>query len=256
MKASEIIIIIILIITTSFICLWHFTKKNTIISQKIKTITIGTNAEYPPYTFIKNNKIVGFDIDITKEIFRRIKRKYTMQDMSWSALIPAIQLNQIQVIAAGITATPQREKHTLFTKPYIEGDPLLIVTLAKNPPIKTVQELKDKKVLVDEGYTADTYISNIQGVKLQRISSSVQGFLALKSERADAYVIAKSSAKQFFEKYGEKAFNTTEIKDATESYSLAVSKKHPELLIAIQKALLEMEKDGTINTLKIKWKLR
>jgi len=255
-KASNIIIIIILAIAASFVYLWYSTKKPTPTSVKNMIIKIGTNAEYPPYTFIKKNKIVGFDIDIITEVFRKIKRKYEIKDMAWTALIPAIQLNQIQVIAAGITATPQREKHAFFTKPYIKGDPLLIVTLAKNQPINNVEELQGKKVLVDEGYTADTYMSKQEGISLQRTASPVQGFLALKSERADAYVIAKSSAIQFFEKYGIDAFHTAEIKDATESYSFVISKKHPELFEAIQKALLEMEEDGTIRKLKIKWKLQ
>ena len=256
MKASHILTIIILALAASFIYLWHSTKRDSTTTQKNKIILVGTNAEYPPYTFIKNNEIVGFDIDIAKKVFKKIKRKYEIKDMAWTALIPAIQLNQIQVIAAGITATPRREKHALFTKPYIEGDPLLIVNLAQNPTIKSIDELKGKRVLVDEGYTADTYMSKIKGVILQRTTSPVQGFLALKSKRADAYVIAKSPAQPFFDKYGTQAFNTTEIEDASENYSLAISKKHPELLKKIQKALTEMEKDGTINTLKIKWKLK
>jgi len=256
MKASHKLTIIILALVASFIYLWYFTKKDNTTIQKNKIIIIGTNAEYPPYTFIKDNKIVGFDIDVAKEVFKRIRRSYKVKDMAWTALIPAIQLGQIQVIAAGITATPKRENHALFTKPYIEEDPLLIVNLAGNSPIKSVEELKGKRVLVDEGYTADTYMSNIKGITLQRTTSPVQGFLALKSGRADAYVIAKSSAQQFFDKYEAKTFNTTEIEDVSESYSLAISKKHPKLLKKIQRALSEMEKDGTIDSLKVKWKLK
>jgi len=258
MQAKNLILFVLLGLSASLFLIWRSVRKKTVKKELPQTIIVGTNAEYPPYTFIEDNQIVGFDIDIAKEVFKKIGKTFEIKDMSWTALIPAIQLGQIQVIAAGMTATPQRAKHVIFTKPYVKGDPLLIVNLAKNPTINDIDELKDKKVIVNEGYTADIYMSNIKGPILQRLPSPTEGFLALKSERADAYVIAKSSANQFFDKHGDLAFNAVEIPDeaAGESYSLAISKKYPELLDKIQSALDEMEKDGTIQSLKNKWNIR
>ena len=256
MKAKNLFITILIALLASSFYIWRSVQKKVTKTALPETIIVGTNAEYPPFTFIKNNQIVGFDIDVVKEAFRRINKKTEIKDMSFKALIPSIQLGQIQVIAAGMTATPQRAKHILFTKPYVIGDKLLIVNLAKNPPIKKISELTGKKVIVDEGYTADLYLSKIKGPILQRFASPAQSFLALQSGRAQAYVIAESSARLFFEKHGEQNYNHIPIEGTEETYSLAISKKHPQILDKIQEALNSMEKDGTLQELKIKWKIK
>ena len=257
MKTKNIFIVILIVLVASSLYIWRSAKKKTAdVTPLSETIIVGTNAEYPPFTFIKDNQITGFDIDVVQEAFRRINKKITIKDMSFKALIPSIQLGQIQVIAAGMTATPERAKHVLFTKPYIVGDRLLIVNLAKDSPIESVKDLSDKKVIVDEGYTADLYMSKIKGPILQRLSSPAQSFLALQSGRAQAYVIAESSARLFFEKYGEKNFHHIPIEGTEETYSLVISKKYPKILDRIQEALDEMEQDGTLQKLKVKWNLK
>lgn len=256
MQQKNIIITVIATLLLSILILWVIIKKRTIRSAIPEMIIIGTNAEYPPFTFIKDEKIVGFDIDVTKEIFKRLNKKFEIKDMKWSALVPSLQIGNIQVIAAGMTATPERAKRVLFTKPYLVGDPLLIVSLAKNPSFANVKDLIGKTVIVNDGYTADRYMSQIKGPILQRLPSPIQGFLALQSGRADAYVIAKSAAQPFFEKYGEQTFNTTIIPEAVEKYSLAISKQYPKLLEKIQEALNTMKKDGTLQKLKNKWNIQ
>ena len=98
-------------------------------------------------------------------------------------------------------------------------------------------------------------MSKIKEISLLRLPSPTEGFLALNSGRADAYVIAQSSAKRIFEKQGAENFNSTEIEGTGETYALAISKEYAQLLDPIQDALNFMEKDGTINELKKKWKL-
>jgi len=256
MKIHKLLISVIGILILVSFFIWRNIKKKDAKINRLTHVTIGTNAEYPPFSFIKNNSINGFDIDVIKEVFKRIRKTFELQDMSWNSLIPAIQLDKIQVIAAGITAKPERANHVLFTKPYFKGDPLLIVSLSQQPPMKDIKELSGKKVIVNEGYTADFYMSKLQGPILQRLPSPAQGFLALKSGRADAYVIAKSSAMKFFEKYGQKNFHFSEIPATEETYSIAVSKKQLQLFKEIEQALMEMKEDGTIQKLLIKWKLK
>ena len=256
MKATNILIAIITALLASSLFIWY-SRRQPFSKKQTPKIMIGTNAEYPPFTFIKNDQIVGFDIDITKEVFRRLKINIKIQDMSYTSLIPALQLDKIQVIAAGMTATPERAQQVIFTKPYLKNDPLLVISLAKNSPIESIDELQNKKIIVDEGYTSDMYMSKIKAIQLLRTTSPVQGFLMLKSGRAAAYVIAKSSAQPFLQKYGEQIFNIFEITDkkATESYSLAISKNRLGLAQKIQTILDEMETDGTIQELRAKWKL-
>ncbi|HJZ24518.1 MAG TPA: transporter substrate-binding domain-containing protein, partial [Candidatus Babeliales bacterium] len=76
---------------------------------------------------------------------------------------------------------------------------------------------------------------------------------SLTSGRAFAFVTAGSVIKPFFDKYGKSRFNIFKIMGVSDSYSLSVSKKFPELLTQIQRLLDDMERDGTLVRLKQKW---
>ena len=118
-------------------------------------------------------------------------------------------------------------------------------------------ELIGKAIIVNQGYTADRYVSGIQGVQITRISSGMvsTGILALQSGKADAYVAAQSSLQPYIEKHGTQEFSYTPLQDSEEFYALAVSKKYPKLYQQIQSVLTDMEKDGTLKSLRNKWTL-
>ncbi len=218
-------------------------------------LIVGTNAEYPPFSFMEKDTIVGFDIDLINEIAAHLNKTVQLIDMPFDALLPKIQLGDIQVIAAGMTATAERAHKVLFTKPYITGDPLLMIVLSTAEIPRSVEDLKGKDVVVNEGYTADLYLSSIDGITLKRLATPAEGFMALTSGRAYAFVAAQSSVAPFLAQESAHKFHAMPIADTTDSYSLAISKQYPELLTEIQHILDRLEKDGTLTALKAKWDL-
>lgn len=252
-KVLPILIVLTLLMASSFF-IWLSVRKADAPKEDTSLI-VGTNAEYYPFSFIDNDAIAGFDIDIIKEVARRLGKDIEFKDMPFDALLPKIQFGAIQVIAAGITATPEKAKKVLFTKPHLTGDPLIVISLAKNPAITGLTDLDEKEVVVNEGYTADLYMSTISGPKIKRLATPAEAFLALNSGNAYAFVAAKSSVQPYFDKYGVKEFNIFTLDGVQDNYSFAISKKYPDLLSSIQKELDEMEQDGTIAALAQKWKL-
>ena len=231
-----------------------FYLKRTTVNPKVgkNTIIVGTNAEYAPFSFQENNTIIGFDIDLIQEIAKRLGKTIELQDMPFDALIPALQMGAIHVIAAGITPTPERAQRIIFTKPYLQNDPLLIVSNTAKP-ITTLEQLSTKKVGVNEGFTADYYMSKIECPELIRFASAMELFMALESNRVDAIVAARNSIQPLIAHYGAQKFIATPIADTSDEYALAISKKYPELLEPIQKILDEIAIDGTIDALKKRW---
>lgn len=221
---------------------------------KENLLIIGTNSEYAPFSFMENNQIVGFDIDLVTEIAKVMGKTLELQDMPFDALIPAMQTGHLQIIATGITPTEKRALQVNFTKPYLKGDPLLIVSSPKSP-IKTVDELKNKKVAVNEGFTADYYMSAIKGPQLIRFASPIESFMALASDRVDALVAAENNVKPFLNHYGATKFSIAHIPDTTDEYALALSKKYPDLVTQVQEALDTLQANGTLDALKQKWHL-
>lgn len=219
-----------------------------------QTLMVGTSADFPPFSLIENDQIVGFDIDLIHEIGRRLQREVIIKNMPFGTLLPTLQLGQIQVIAAGLSATPERAKHVLFTEPYLDNNPFVIVSLATNPA-PTLTDLHNQAVIVNEGYTADLYLSNIGQIDLKRLKTPAEAFLALKSGRARAFVTAQDTVAPFFAQYNATDFNVSVIPETSENSSLAIAPQYPNLRQKIQTVLDEMQRDGTLAVIKEKWKL-
>ncbi len=248
---------ILIILSIIALTVWYTKRKKTIPQTTTNTLIVGTNAEFPPFSFIENNTVVGFDIDIIKEIAQRLGKKIIIKDMPFDALIPEIQLGNIQAIAAGMSPTPARTKRIFFSKPYLTDNPLVIITLANKRPIMGVTDLTGKEVAVNEGYSSDLYMSTIKGPILTRLSSASvgDGILALTSGRVDAFVSAQVAIEPFFKKYGKQKFTIIPIPGTDEPDALAVSKKYPALFEQIQEILITMKQDGTLQAIKQKWGL-
>ncbi len=254
MKKTSLYIIIALIIGTT-IALWRSTKTPQPQQQSFDTIIVGTNSEFQPFSFKEGDIITGFDIDVIQEVANRLDKKLILKDMPFDALIPEIQLGNIQVVAGGITPTNERAKRTLFTEAHLTGDSLAIISLKNGPIITSIHDLIGKTIAVNEGYTADMFMSNQQGINLVRLSSSAvsDGILALQSNRADAFVTALRPMQPYFELFGKDNLSIVPIEGTEESSAFAVSKHYPELRDVIQVILDRMQADGTLDALKKKW---
>lgn len=246
--------LVVLAIVLPGVAWWAFKLKQ--IKRNHKTLIVGTSPHFPPFEYIQEDKLVGFDVDLMNAIAQEMDVKIEWHTMPFDTLIPGLQMGSIQVIAAGMTPTPAREQKVLFTKPYLSGDPLAIISLADQEKIENTAVLFGKTVVVNEGYTADFYASKLEGPQILRLETPAEAFLALGAKRADAFVASQNSVMPFLEKYGAQNYAISPIEGTNESSALAISKQHPELLTKIQTALDALAQKGIIEQLKVKWKLK
>jgi arginine/lysine/histidine transporter system substrate-binding protein len=235
--------------------MWYRTTKQP---QPLSDVLIvGTSADFPPFSFRDTqNNIAGFDIDIITELAKRLNMQTIIKDRPFGVLLPDIELGQLHVIAAGMTPTPERQKSVKFTKPYITGNPLVIVSLKTQEPITSLEDLKNKKIIVNTGYISDEYMSDIKDVQLLRLPRVADAFTALENNKADAFVVSAYTLKPYLKDLDRDntKFNTFIITDTDESYALALSKLLPaDFIASIEKTLDTMHSDGTIAALKQKW---
>ena len=222
-----------------------------------ETIIVGTTADYPPFAFKQkdsadNEQIVGFDIDVITEAVKRLNKTMALKDTPFELLIPQAQMGTIHVIAAGFTKTPEREQQVLFTPSYAPATPLIVVFL-KDKNFKKLENLTDKRIVVNAGYTADLYISKLQHVALEHstvdhLPSPEDAMYALKNGLADAYVVSGNTTQMLTED-----FSSFVIPETNEQNALAISKLYPELAQQLSKIVNEMIADGTIEQFKQKW---
>ncbi|MBX3583607.1 MAG: transporter substrate-binding domain-containing protein [Rhizobiaceae bacterium] len=90
-------------------------------------LVIGTEGAYPPFNNISSDgQIVGFDVDIARALCERMNVECSVVTIDWEGLIPALQGDKIDIIAASLTITEERRKQVLFTDKYY-ATPLAIV---------------------------------------------------------------------------------------------------------------------------------
>lgn len=217
-------------------------------------LIVGTNAEYQPFCFVQDGIITGFDIDIIQELAQRMEKPIQIQDMSFTALIPALQLGSVHVVAAGLTPTPERAQEVFFLPSHYAGDPLVLISKNKNS-YTALQELVGKAVLVNEGFTSDSYATQHGNLDIERTATVADAFTLLNNDRVDAYLAAQSAVKPFFDQHGIQDWHVSTIEGTQESCAIAVSKEHPALHAQLQQHLNDMLADGTIAKLQKKWGL-
>lgn len=252
MKQSSFLILISLILIGAYF-FWRQPKRSIALSDE-KILMVGTSSDFPPFSTRENDQIAGFDIDVITEIARRLDKQMHIQDMPFETLLSAAQLGSIQVIAAGLSMTPERVQQILFAHPHYSGDPLVMVTL-RQKPVTSVDELAHQRVLVNEGYVADMFVTSKGLPNILRLKTVADAIMALQAGHADVFVSAYSAIKPFFDQQDAHLFTYKVIPDTDEAYALAISKVYPQLAQDIDRVLLQMIQDGTIEQFKKKWGL-
>ncbi len=234
--------IIVLGLALAFLLWYRKTSEHQPLGQ---VLIVGTSADFPPFSFRgADDEITGFDIDVIKEVAKRLEMDIDLQDKPFGTLLPQMELGQIHAIAAGMTPTEERAKRVRFTKAYLSGNPLLIVTRAEDEKVSGLDDLKGKNVIVNTGYTADLYMSPMPDITLLRLPRV-----------ADAFDTAIFNLRPYV-KEGDTRFNTFKLTETDEQSAIALSMNLPEAFAEkIQKALDAMEADGTLDALKNKWKV-
>lgn len=233
-----------------------FNKEDTSSTEKTNTIIIGTSPDYPPFAFIdeKTNKIVGFDVDVASEVVTRMGKNPVVKRMPFKSLIFGLLAEDIDIIAAGITPASEREKAVAFSRPYLEGDPLVTLYNA-NIKINSLDDLMTHPTVVNMGYTADLFLSQLPHEKLIKLGTPAEAVMALQSGSVNAFVCAKSSLNKMLKTKSLQQLQQFVIPGTGDSYALAMSKYKPEFKEEVNAVLSRMKKDGTLKKLEKKWDL-
>lgn len=221
-------------------------EKQTVLDTN-RVYKVGTTAEYPPFETLENGKIVGYDVDVIDAVAKKIGIKYEWKDMNFDGLISALQFKKIDIVIAGISSSPEREKVVNFSIPYHESKTAYIMN--KNNPM-TMEELKGKTFGVDLGTSYEITARSIEGAKVIAFSSTGGTLLALKSQKVDCIMVGEVVANEYIEKNPELViFGYGD----GEACSIAFNKDDIALQQSFNKALAELKEDGTLKKLQDKY---
>ena len=219
-----------------------------------KVLRVGTEPTFAPFEFQKegSKEFDGFDMDLIRAIGKQLNMKVEIQNMGFDALIPALNSGNIDVAAAGMSITPDRQKAVDMSDPYYVAG-LVVVVNKDNEAIKSINDLNGKGISVQIGTTGAERAAKVPDAKVKNFNTNAEVFLELKNKGIDAVIIDKPVAEYFLATGGGKDFAKI-VGDTLEAESFGISlKKNSPLTKEINKALLDLKKNGEYDKIYTKW---
>lgn len=223
----------------------------------LKTVESGklimaTNATFPPYESLDDSgNIVGIDVDIAQAIADKLNLELVVDNMGFNAALEAVQKGKCDMVMAGVTVTDERKAVMDFSDSYATG--VQVVIVPENSDIKTPDDLTGKKIGTQMGTTGYIYCSDTPengGYGEENVigyDSGITAVQALLNGQIDAVVIDGEPAKSYVASNpGLKILDTEWL---TEDYAIGFAKNNTALAEAVNNALAELTKDGTVQNI-------
>ena len=239
------------------LCACGSTAKNSGLKTAAEgKLTMGTNAEFPPYEFYENDKIVGIDAEVAAAIAEKLGLELVIEDMAFDSIIPAVTSGKIDMGMAGMTVTEDRLQSVDFSTSYATGVQSIIV--AADSPITCADDLfgdGNYTIGVQLNTTGDLYSTwdiEDEGLgSVERYNKGADAVAALVAGKVDCVIIDNEPAKAFVAANEGLVILDTEY--AVEDYAICFAKGNTELSSAVNAALEELIKDGTVQKIVDKY---
>lgn len=218
-------------------------------------LVLMTNATFPPYEYLgDDNAVVGTDIEIAQMIADEIGVELEVVDMDFDGLVPALKGGKGDLVAAGMTVTPERAEEVDFSIPYADATQVIIVD-KEDPKVSGPDDLDGKVIGVQLGTTGDMYvqweIDDGANIELAQYKSNMEAAMDLVNGRLDAIVLDELPAKSIAD-----ANPTLSIIDepfTTEQYAMAVQKGNEELLAIVDGVMQKLMDEDQVAALNEKY---
>lgn len=225
-------------------------------------IIVGTSADYPPYESVdKDGNFVGFDMDMIREIGKRMGQKVEIKDMAFDGLIAALQAGKIDVIVAAMQATPERDKMIDFSMNYHEMKDAFLVKADSKITMKSPMDAAGHTIAVQTGTIQEQWVGknliDPGKLKKEQLSSYERvdnAAMDVAAGRVEMLFIVSDPAKKLAEKMGLKiALVTSETVIAGQS--IALPEGAASFKAELDRIITEMKQDGTMKAMMDKWGL-
>lgn len=221
-------------------------------SSDKKTLTMATNAEFPPFEYLEGDQIVGADVDMAKAVAEKLGYELEITNLDFDAALAGVSTGKYDVAVAGITASEERKKSMNFSDNYFVASQSIVVTA--DSAIKGKDDLEGKTISCQEGTTGEQYLLD-NNYTVQSFKTGAEGISALTTGKVDALVIDNAVAKALSaEQNGATVVLDEALTD--ESYAIALQLGNDELTSKINQALKELKADGSLAKIFEKYDLK
>lgn len=217
------------------------------------TLLVGLEGTYPPFSFQGDDgKLTGFEVEFAEELAKHLGVKASLKPTKWDGMLASLDSKRIDVVINQVTISDERKKKYDFSTPYTVSGIQALVKKGNEGVIKTAADLKGK-VGVGLGTNYEEWLrQNVQGVDIRTYDDDPTKYQDLRVGRIDAILVDRLAALDLVKKTKDTLAVTGEAFSRQES-GVALRKGNEDLLKAVDAAIADMQKDGTLKALSEKW---
>ncbi|MFB5194947.1 amino acid ABC transporter substrate-binding protein [Neobacillus sp. KR4-4] len=223
--------------------------------KKVKdegTLLIGTEGTYPPFTFHDTSgNLTGFDVDLAKEVAKRIGVKPEFKETQWDAMFAGLDAKRFDMIANEVGIRPDRQEKYDFSDPYITSAGVLIVH-KDNDKVKAFEDIKGLNAA--QSLTSNyADMAKKYGAKIVGVDGFQQAVELLAQKRVDVTINDKLSFLDYKKQKPDAPIKVVATANDSSSSGFMFRKKSDTLVDEVNKALKEIIDDGTYKKISEKW---
>ena len=209
-------------------------------------VRVGVFSDKPPFGYVdKEGKNQGYDIYFAKRIAKDLlgdESKVKFELVEAASRVEVLVSDKVDITLANFTKTPERARVVDFALPYMKVS--LGVVSPNGAVIKSVDELKGKKLIVNKGTTADAYFTkNHPDIELVKYDQNTETFAALVDKRGVA--LAHDNALLFAWAKENPGFTVgIEALGEIDVIAPAVKKRNKTLLEWLNNEIIELGKEN------------
>ncbi|UTO28839.1 transporter substrate-binding domain-containing protein [Bartonella harrusi] len=227
-------------------------------SANAQTLKIASDASYPPFSYIdSNNKLQGFDIDISYALCKKMNVECTLITQNFEGMIPGLLAKKYDAIISSLAPTKERLQKIDFTDPYYHT--ALAVIVSKDSEIKEVsaETFKGKNLGVQSNTTQAAYAEDHyapEGANIKLYPTIIEVNRDLLSRRLDVIIVDKIQALNWLENEGKDCCQLLgTLEEAKFPIAIALRQNNHDLKNKFNKAIKEIRLDGTYDNIMKKY---
>ncbi|HAJ95732.1 MAG TPA: hypothetical protein DCP02_05815 [Actinobacteria bacterium] len=220
--------------------------KLTILKSKI---FVGTDATYPPFEFVQDSAVIGFDIDIAQEIASRLEKEMEIVPISWDFSYKIPEDKKLDMIISAISAEEGNDEFVDLSDPYYIMEFMFLVL--SDDQLKIREDLKGKKIGMIDHEIKNLSPEYLKDYTIEEHKDVLVMLEELRNKKIDGLLISIPVGKNIIEE-NDAIYRVLEVVKSERSFSIVFHKGSP-LKDAVNQILSEMDEDGTYQEIYDKW---
>ena len=171
-----------------------------------------------------------------------------VQNMDFDGALLAVQQGKVDIVAAGVSVSEEREKVMDFSAKYVDSKDVVVVN-KEDPKVEesTAEALEGKVVGVQQGNIADLWVSeNAAPKSVQRYTKFVQAAQDLANGKIDCIVMDEAPALELVASNDGLAILEGDAL-FEDSYAIAIKKDNAPMKAAVDAVITQLQESGEMD---------